>query len=226
MREKMKKLIYAILICIIIAGIVVIATVGLKADIVYSKNVKIEIFLGKTFEMKDMKNIIEEVFPNERKLVQEIELFEDSVSITLAANRTEEELNTKVEELNTKINEKYDLDNKTEDITITHNPKVKLSSIIIPYISGLVISLIIILIYVSIKYKKLGVLNILLTYILSILGAEMLLLSIIAITRFQINRTVIPLGLLLLVVIITILGLLNEKKLSKVNEAESKENNK
>ena len=40
MREKMKKLIYAILICIIIAGIVVIATVGLKADIVYSKNVK------------------------------------------------------------------------------------------------------------------------------------------------------------------------------------------
>ena len=226
MREKMKKLIYAILICIIIAGIVVIATVGLKADIVYSKNVKIEIFLGKTFEMKDMKNIIEEVFPKERKLVQEIELFEDSVSITLADNRTEEELNTKVEELNTKINEKYDLDNKTEDITITHNPKVKLSSIIIPYISGLVISLIIILIYVSIRYKKLGVLNILLTYILSILGAEMLLLSIIAITRFQINRTVIPLGLLLLVVIITILGLLNEKKLSKVNEAESKENNK
>lgn len=226
MREKMKKLIYAILICIIIAGIVVIATVGLKADIVYSKNVKIEIFLGKTFEMKDMKNIIEEVFPKERKLVQEIELFEDSVSITLADNRTEEELNTKVEELNTKINEKYDLDNKTEDITITHNPKVKLSSIIIPYISGLSISLIIILIYVSIRYKKLGVLNILLTYILSILGAEMLLLSIIAITRFPINRTVIPLGLLLLVVIITILGLLNEKKLSKVNEAESKENNK
>lgn len=226
MREKMKKLIYAILICIIIAGIVVIATVGLKADIVYSKNVKIEIFLGKTFEMKDMKNIIEEVFPKERKLVQEIELFEDSVSITLADNRTEEELNTKVEELNTKINEKYDLDNKTEDITITHNPKVKLSSIIIPYISGLSISLIIILIYVSIRYKKLGVLNILLTYILSILGAEMLLLSIIAITRFPINRTVIPLGLLLLVVIITILGLLNEKKLSKVNEAENKENNK
>lgn len=226
MREKMKKLIYAILICIIIAGIVVIATVGLKADIVYSKNVKIEIFLGKTFVMKDMKNIIEEVFPNERKLVQDIELFEDSVSITLADNRTEEELNTKVEELNTKINEKYDLDNKTEDITITHNPKVKLSSIIIPYISGLAISLIIILIYVSIRYKKLGVLNILLTYILSILGAEMLLLSIIAITRFPINRTVIPLGLLLLVVIITILGLLNEKKLSKVNEAESKENNK
>lgn len=226
MREKMKKLIYAILICIIIAGIVVIATVGLKADIVYSKNVKIEIFLGKTFVMKDMKNIIEEVFPNERKLVQDIELFEDSVSITLADNRTEEELNTKVEELNTKINEKYDLDNKTEDITITHNPKVKLSSIIIPYISGLSISLIIILIYVSIRYKKLGVLNILLTYILSILGAEMLLLSIIAITRFPINRTVIPLGLLLLVVIITILGLLNEKKLSKVNEAENKENNK
>ena len=222
----MKKLIYAILICIIIAGIVVITTVGLKADIVYSKNVKIEVFLEKTFEMKEMKNIIEEVFPKERKIIQEIELFKDSVSITLSDNRTEEELNTKVEELNKKINEKYDLDNKTEDITITHNPKVKLSSIIIPYISGLAISLIIILIYVSIRYKKLGVLNTLSTYILSILGAEMLLLSIIAITRFPINRTIIPLGLLLIVVIITILGFLNEKKLSKFNEAENKENNK
>ena len=43
----MKKVVYAILICIIIAGIVVIGTVGLKADIVYSKNVEIDVYLAK-----------------------------------------------------------------------------------------------------------------------------------------------------------------------------------
>ena len=36
----MKKVIYVILICIIVAGIIVTATVGLKADIIYSKNVE------------------------------------------------------------------------------------------------------------------------------------------------------------------------------------------
>ena len=39
----MKKVIYAILICIIIAGIVVIATVGLKADSIYSKNIELDV---------------------------------------------------------------------------------------------------------------------------------------------------------------------------------------
>ncbi len=42
----------------------------------------------------------------------------------------------------------------------------------------------------------------------------MLLLSIIAITRFPVNRIIIPLGLILLVIVVTILGFNNEKELS------------
>ena len=221
----MKKIIYAILVCIIIAGIVIIATMGLKADIVYSKNVEIDIYLGKTFEEKDIQAIVNEVFPGERVIIQEIELFEDMVSITIPDTMTSDELNKKVEELNTKINEKYELENKVEDIKITHNPKIKLSSIITPYVFTLGISMVIVLIYVAIRYRKLGVIKTLLTYIISIGAVEMLLLSILAITRFPINRMVIPLGLLLLVVVITILGFRNEKessKLSVVDEKQSK----
>ena len=54
----MKKIVYAILICIIIAGIVVIATVGLKADIIYSKNVELDVYVGETFERKDIEKKI------------------------------------------------------------------------------------------------------------------------------------------------------------------------
>ena len=221
----MKKVIYAVLACIIIAGIIVIATMGLKADIIYSKNVQIDIYLGKIFEKKDMQAIVDEVFQNERAIIQNIELFEDMVSITLTDNRTEEELNNKVEELNNKINEKYELENKVEDIQITHNPKIKLSSLITPYITTLGISVLVILIYVAIRYRKLGVIKILISYILSIGASEMLLLSIIAITRFPVNRMVIPLGLVLLVIIVTILGFKNEKEIAKkilVEEKESK----
>ncbi len=218
----MKKIIYAVLICVIIAGIVIIATLGLNADIIYSKNVQIDVYIGKIVDIKDIESIAREVFPGERIIVQEIELFQDMVSITISDNRTEEELNTKIEELNTKINEKYELENSVDDISVTHNPKIKLSSLIMPYALTIGISMIIILVFVGIRYKKLGVLKTLVTYILSIGAVEMILLSIIAITRLPINRFVIPVGLLLLIVIITILGFKNEKKLTTVSVEENK----
>ena len=37
----MKKVVYIILACIIIIGTVITATMGLKADLIYSKNVEI-----------------------------------------------------------------------------------------------------------------------------------------------------------------------------------------
>lgn len=218
----MKKIIYAILICVIIAGIVIIATLGLKADIIYSKNVEINIYIGKTFEKNDIEKIVNEVFPGDRTIIREIELFKDMVSITLPDNKSEDELNKKVEELNNKVNEKYELENKVEDIEITHNPKIKLSSIIMPYVVALGISMIIILIYVAIRYRKLGTIKTMITYIIYIIATEMLFLSIIAIARYPINRIIIPIGLLLLVVVITILGFRNEKKLANVILEENK----
>ena len=184
----MKKIIYAILVCIIIAGIVVIATIGLNADLIYSKNVEIDVYIGKVIDEKDIQTIVDEVFPGERNIVQEIELFEDMVSITIPDTRTEEELNSKVEELNTKINEKYEIENTTDDIQITHNSKIRLSSVVMPYLVVLGISIVIVLVYVALRYKKLGVAKTLINYVLAIVGSELVLLSIIAITRFPVNR--------------------------------------
>ena len=144
----MKKIVYAILICIIIAGIVIIATIGLNADIIYSKNVEIDVYLGKTFEKNDIKNIVNDVFPNERVIIQEIEMFGDMFSITLTDNRSEEELNTKVDELTTKINEKYEVELSEDDIDVVHNAKIRLSSIILPYVYILAIAIVLVLVFV------------------------------------------------------------------------------
>ena len=124
--------------------------------------------------------------------------------------------------MNTKINEQYEIENTVDDIAVTHNPRIRLSSLIIPYAVVLGISMIVILVYVGIRYKKLGIVKTLVTYLLSIGAAEMVLLSVIAITRFPINRLVIPIGLLLLVIVVTILGFISEKKLSQIVTAESK----
>lgn len=209
----MKKVIYVILICIIVAGIIVTATVGLKADIIYSKNVELDIYLGKAFQKSDIQNIVDEVFPNERVIVQEIELFGDMFSITLKDNRSEEELANKVNDLTSKINEKYDLELEADEVDIIHNSKISLFSTVIPYAVTLGISLVLILVFVGFRYKKLGVFKTIISYILSIVATEMLLLSIIAIFRIPVNRMVIPIGLLLLITVLTILGLINEKNL-------------
>ena len=161
----MKKIIYAILACIIIAGIVVLATIGLNVDLIYSKNVQIDIYMGKVINEEDVQAIVDEVFPEERNIVQEIELFEDMISITIPDTRTEEELNAKVEELNTKINEKYEIENSIDDIQITHNPKIRLSSVIMPYLIVLGISIVLVLVYVALRYKKLGIIKTLATIV-------------------------------------------------------------
>lgn len=216
----MKKIVYIILACIIIIGTVITLTMGLKADIIYSKNTEIDIYIGKQVNKEEINNIVNEIFPKERVIVQQIELFEDMVSITIP-EKSDEDLKSQIEQLNTKINEKYGTENKVEDIKIIHNPKIKLSSIIKPYIIPIAISASIILLYVIVRYRKLGILKIIISYLLSIGAVEAVFLSILAITRFPINRLVVPIGLMLYVITLTILGFINENKLLKVMQAEN-----
>ena len=217
----MKKVIYAILICIIVAGAIIIGTLGLKADIIYSKNAQIDVYIGKEVNVKDIQAITKEVFPNDRVIIQKVELFNDMVSIIIP-EKSDEELSEKVEQLNTKINEKYGIENKTEDLTITHNPKIKLSSIIKPYILPMAIGTVLVLIFVAIRYHKLGSWKTLASYILAIAAVEAVFLSVIAIARFPINRLIIPIGLLLYIITITVLGFRNESELGeKLKELET-----
>lgn len=212
-----KKMIYGILIVIIIAGIVIVATQGLKADIIYSKNVKIDIYLGKDFENSDIKQIAQEVFGYDRIIVQKIELYGDMVSITIPDNN-DENMDEKVEQLNSKINEKYELKNKVDDITVTHQPKIKLSSIFTPYIWPLAISALIILVYIIVRYRKIGIFRTIAFYAVTILASEAVYLSILAIARIPVNRLVMPIGLLIYVVVLTIVTAIKEKQYAKFKE--------
>ena len=85
-----------------------------------------------------------------------------------------------------------------------------------PYLVVLGISIVIVLVYVALRYKKLGVAKTLINYVLAIVGSELVLLSIIAITRFPVNRIIVPAGLVLLLAVITVLGFKNEKKLNEI----------
>lgn len=217
----MKKLIYAILACIIIAGVVITLTIGLKVDLIYSKNAEIDIYVEKVVNIEEIRAIAKEVFPNEKVMVNQIELFEDMVAITVT-DRADENLKDQIEQLKTKINEKYGSDIETADITIIHNPKVKLSSIIKPYIAPIAISAVIILVYVIVHYRKLGIIKTALSYLLYTGAVQAVFFGVLAISRFPINRFVVPVVLMLYIITITALSFKNEKKLEnmKVEEKE------
>ncbi len=211
-----KKVFYAILICIIIAGAIVIATMGLKADITYSKNVRLDMYLENEYNKKDIEQIAKEVFGNERMLVQQVEFYGDMFSITLS--QEVEDLDTKVEQLANKINEKFGLELKKENITKVYQPKIKLSSVLMPYLLPLAISMIIILVYVIIRFRKIGIWRTLGVYILTTIASELLYLSILAICRVPINRLVTPIGLAIYAIVITVVTAKQEKKLTIYQE--------
>lgn len=102
----MKKIAQIILICLVLAGIIVIATLGFNVGVRYGENTQININIGKEFDSKDIKNIAKEVFGNQSVIVEYVEIYKDVVQITVK-DATDEQ----IAELNNKINEKYELSN-------------------------------------------------------------------------------------------------------------------
>lgn len=216
-----KKIIYLILVLIILVGATLIETIGLKADIMYSKNIQLSIYMGKTFDNKEIKEIAKEVFDNRKVVVQKVELYGDMVSITVE-DKNIENVDEKIEQLNKKINEKYKLKNKVEDIDVNYQAKTKLSSLLNPYVLPVIISIILILAYALIRFRKLEILKVVLDYIIAIFVPEAIYLSLLAICRVPINSIVIPVGLIIYIASITTMTIIKEKELEKYKLESSK----
>ena len=76
------KLIFTLMILIIIIGIAITATIGLNFDLKYQSAQKIELYIKKDFEISDMQKIVNEVMPKTQTIIQKVEVYEDTVSIT------------------------------------------------------------------------------------------------------------------------------------------------
>lgn len=216
---KKKYLIGLLLSIIVIIGIVLTATIGLNLDLMYSNHKSIDIYVQKEFENDDVYKIAKEVFENEKIKVQKVELYEDMVAI-IVKDATDEQL----EDLNTKINEKYEIENTKDDMVITDVPGVKVSYLIKPYILPAIISFIIIIIYLIIYMainnklnRKINILKEIIKVILTIIGIQLLYLSIFAITRLEVNYYALPIGIVIYA-FTTILIWMNLEKQYKIVE--------
>lgn len=209
------KIICAIIILVIAIGVAMVLIKGFEIDLKNQATQTIELYIGKSFEIKDIKQITDEVFGNEKVIIQKVEVYEDSISI-IAKEITDEQKNNMVQ----KVNEKYEAELKAEDITIEDIPHTSLKDIVKPYVTPLVIATAIILVYVGIRYYKVGLIKSILKVGGISVVAQLVLFSVMAISRFPVGRYTLP--LVLFVYLVTMLGIttnlernLKEKKLEE-----------
>jgi preprotein translocase subunit SecF len=208
-----KKIIYGILALIVLVGAVLVVTIGLRLDMKNDANTKIYVYIGKEFDNNDIEQIAKETFETDTAIVQKVEIYNEMALITIKEQNTEN-INEKIESLNSKINEKYGLENKKEDIVINNETKINMYSVIKPYILPMLISLIVILVYSSIIYRKLGILKNIIIYVLTVIGSQLLYASILVITRLPFNMFIIPIGLIIYAITIVVVTIIKQKQLN------------
>lgn len=175
------KILYLIMIIVTIIGAIIIGIKGFEFNIAYRKTKMIEIYIGKEFDLNDIKDITNEVLTGKEVKLNKIGEFENTVAITVD-EISDEEFDLLIQ----RTNEKYELENSKEDILSVELAHTRLRDIIKPYIIPVITITIIILIYLSFIYRKIGIMNLILKYLLNVILPEMTIISLIAISRISI----------------------------------------
>lgn len=212
---KTKHLIIYIIIClIIIAGLAVWNTKGFREELQYSNRAQIGLSNYTGIEISDIEEIASEIFGNEKYFIQRVENFGNSVAI-VADSISEEQRN----EFVTKFNEKYGTELKNEDVEIVSIPFTRISDAIKPFIAPGIATLVLITIYFMIRYKNLGVRKVLLTTVAAPVVAELLMFSIMSMTRIPFGRLPISIGITLYILVILVLTVSFENKRNEYLES-------
>lgn len=200
-----KKILYIVMALIIIAGISVVAVKGFNVELKYRHHQKIELNIGKEVKIEEIQKIADEVFGKNKSNVQIIEVYKDAVQIT-AKEISEEQKNSVVQ----KVNELYPQEAaegkeataliKAENVKIITNTNIRLRDVISPYIIPMIIITIVVLVYLAIRYRKLGIVKSIVDPAVILVLAQLILLSVLAIVRFPMGRLTMPLILLVYVV--------------------------
>lgn len=188
----MKKIIQIVLMCLIIAGVIIVATIGFNVGTKYSETTQISIKIGKEFDLKDIKAITNEVFEKQNTQIQYVELYKDMVQITVK-EASEEQIKT----LNEKINEKYEISNELSNVLVTRQSNVRLRDIVKPYIVPVAIVSAITIVYVMIAFRKLGIWQVLYNTLMNMVAPQAIFAGFYAVTRIPVNRLTVVIEILI-----------------------------
>lgn len=205
----MKNKIFVGLAIVIIIGAIMIAVLGFNVDICYKAYNLVDIEIGKDFNMSDIKSITDEVFPGKKVEIQVAGTYSDNIVLKIDEISDEQKSN-----LATKINEKFGLEKTVDDIEVNYIPNYKLIDIVKPYLIPMCIATAIVLAYIAIRFRKMGIVKVLSQVIVLSVVAELFYIALVAITRYPVNRLFMPVAVMIYLIILTVLTGMFEKQKS------------
>lgn len=195
--KKILVLLVAILV-IIMVGVILLGVKGMNYSLLYGANTQIEMYLENDFELEDIKAIAKETLgENNIRLLDESK---HDILITVKSASDEQQNN-----LISKVNEKYGLELSMQNLIVVNNGEMKLTDLISRYVFPVVIASLVILAYFIVRYRKLKIEKVALYTLITIIGLQIALLIIYAITRIPVNSFTMPISMLIF--ILSVLGL-------------------
>lgn len=183
MKQNSKKIIsIAIIALIIIAGIVVVYAWGFNKELRFEQGQRIDIMVDQKVDQEKIKSIAEEVL-GMHNMVQTVEIYEEMVTIKAKSINS-----TQKDSIVNKIKENYEFEQTAEKTEIYTVPATRFIDMYKQYIVPFVISIVLVSIYMIIRYYKKGILKVLAKTLIIPTVAELLLLSWIAIVRIPVGR--------------------------------------
>ena len=179
--KKKNVIILAIAMIIIIAGIIVASTIGFNKQLRYQDSQKIDIYIASEVDIDKIKSITDEVL-GKQNMVQTIEIYKDMITVR-EKSITDEQKNSIVN----KIKENYEFEQTAESTLVRDIPATRIRDMFRNYVLPFVLSFIIILVYMVVRYREKGMVNVLLQTIAIPVLCEILLISLIAITRIPVG---------------------------------------
>lgn len=214
---KNKKVLYILMALIIVLGIISIFVFRLNFTLMYSEHTKINVYLGKEYNLGEIKKLTEETLGKQEIIYQEIEVFRDSIAINVKSATDEQ-----IDSLEAKLKEKYEIEESEQIIYTETVGHIRGRDIIKPYIIPIIIATIVILAYIGVRYLSLGLIKVVSILILRLVLSQALLLSLIAIARIPIGVHTMSVAILLYIAVVMYTVVKNENKLQKNKEAEKK----
>lgn len=186
-----KKILYGLAALVIILGIIMYFVHGVNIGNIYGENTKLGLYIENGINLDEVKTMVSESFNGKKAIYQDVEYFGEMVLITLPPV-TDEELDSFI----AKINEKYELEYNKEDLNIIAMPSISLGEIIKPYLLPVLLTIGLSIIYIAIRYHKLGIVKMIVELIIMVAIIESIILSIYVIVNIPIDLTIIPVSLL------------------------------
>ena len=211
--KNISKILYVLCVLVIIAGIIVWKNAGLNYSTELAYGTTVEIYFDNSTDKNEIENIAKDAFGKDIK-VKDVKRFSDAFAIKIKGEITDEQKNDFV----SKVNEKYSLEKKVEDLTIIEMPAIKGRDLVKNYIKPTIISAIVILLYLTIRYRKIGNIKLALGTLIKTAIITGAYFGLVIITRLPIiSLYTIPVGMFIAIITLMILCYKNENKLEEEN---------